>query len=213
VVTFDLTRNTLIREVKIFAPASLARIIKKRLSYLREGSIIDQAVRDRAIKEIEEILQEEGWFAAGIEFDLEKLENSNLAEARITLNDSKRLEVAEVIFEGKNILPEGELERLFGVKAGDFYVPKKLSAGVNRIKKAYNELGYRWAEIRLSTEQQAQAEGQVNLRIFIDPSVRIHLEIIGANIPVKLIQPVWEQNKKYLRNGHWPRAKRSYLST
>jgi outer membrane protein insertion porin family len=192
-VTFSLTRNTLIKELKISAPAGLIRVIKKRLPYLREGSIIDQAVKDRAVKEIEQILQEEGWFSSEIEFELEKLENSNLAEVRITLNDSKRLTVGEVEFEGKNILPAGELERLFGVKPGDFYVPKKLSEGVSRIKKAYNELGYRWAEIRLTTEPRTEAEGQVNLRIFVDPSVRIHLEIIGANLPVKLIQPVWEQ--------------------
>ncbi|HOL46044.1 MAG TPA: POTRA domain-containing protein, partial [Candidatus Saccharicenans sp.] len=192
-VTFSLTRNTLIKELKISAPTGLTRIIKKRLPYLREGSIIDQAVKDRAVKEIEKILQEEGWFSSGIEFELEKLDNSNLAEVRITLNDSKRLTVGEVKFEGKNILPAGELERLLGVKSGDFYVPKKLSEGVSRIKKAYNELGYRWAEIKLTTEPPAGTEGQVNLRIFVDPSVRIHLEITGANLPVKLIQPVWEQ--------------------
>jgi len=68
VVTFNLTRNTLIKELKIEAPSGLARSIKKRLPYLREGSIIDQAVKDRAIREIGEILQEEGWFSSGIEF-------------------------------------------------------------------------------------------------------------------------------------------------
>ena len=72
-------------------------------------------------------------------------------------------------------------------------MPKKLSEGVSRIKKAYNELGYRWAEIKLTTEPPAGTEGQVNLRIFVDPSVRIHLEITGANLPLKLVQPVWEQ--------------------
>ncbi len=193
VVTFNLTRNTLIKELKIEAPSGLARSIKKRLPYLREGSIIDQAVKDRAIREIGEILQEEGWFSSGIEFEIIKLENSNLAQVEINLTDSKRLMVNEVKFEGKNILPEDELERHLGVKPGDFYLPKKLSEGMNNVKKAYNELGYRWAEIKLDTKPYDQSEGRVNLRFFIDPSVRIHLEITGADLPLKLVQPVWEQ--------------------
>jgi outer membrane protein assembly factor BamA len=189
-----LRRNTIIRDLKISAPAgSLARSIKSRLGYLREGNILDPTVKDRAIKDIKDLLQEEGWFSSSLEFEIRKIENSNLADLEINLTDSRRLTVGQIRFEGKNVLPEGKLERLLEVKPGDFYLPKKLARGLDNVKKAYNELGYRWAEIKLSAESFDQAQGQVNLKVVIDPAVRIHLEITGANLPLKLIQPVWEQ--------------------
>ena len=193
VITINLKRNILIKGLKVSAPAGPAKLIKSRLGYLRDGNIVDQAVKTRAVNDLKDLLWEEGWFSSGVEFEIKKLENSNLAEIEISLTDPKRLTIGQVKFEGKNILPEGQLEHLLEVKSGDFYLPKKLSRALDNVKKAYNELGYRWAEIKLSTESFDPARGTIDLRVFIDPAVRIHLEITGANLPLKLIQPVWEQ--------------------
>ncbi|MBC7361576.1 MAG: BamA/TamA family outer membrane protein [Candidatus Aminicenantes bacterium] len=192
-LTFNLTRNIFIRNIKISAPRNISRRISSELVFLKKGSILSESTRDKAIQEIEQILRDEGLFSPQVKFETRKVENSNLADVEIRLPGWKRLTIRQLVFEGKNILPEDRLRKLLGLNPGDYYVPKKLVRGLAEIKKAYNKLGYQWAEVRLSQEKFEPEKGVVDLTVSLDPSVKIDIEITGANISPKLLQPVWEQ--------------------
>lgn len=192
-LTLNLTRNIIIRNVRISAPRSISRRISSELVFLKKGNILYESTRERSVQEIEKILREEGLFSPQIKFEAKKVENSNLADVEISLPSWKRLVIRQINFQGKTIIPEERLRKLMKLKEGEYYVPRKLVKDLNQIKKAYNKLGYQWTEVKLAEEKIQPEKGVVDLTISLDPSVKIIIEITGASISPRLIQPVWEQ--------------------
>jgi len=192
-LTFNLIRNVTIKRVRISAPGKVKNRINSELPFLRKGSVISENTREKTIREVEKILNEEGLFAPQIDFELKKDSQTNLAEVYLSLPSWKRLRIQNLTYEGKKLIPEERLNRLLGLKSGDYYEPGKVARGLTRIKKAYNQLGYQWAEVRLAREEVEQQPGLVNLVVSLDPSVKIEINITGANLSPKIVQPVWEQ--------------------
>ncbi len=192
-LTFLLTRNVLIRNIRIIAPRNIRKRMSTELVVLRKGSVLSESLREKTVAEVERILRNEGLFSPRVIFNSRLIEGTNLAEVEISLPVWKRISVRKIEFKGQNLIGEPELRRLLDLKPGDYYVPRKLEAGLIRIKKAFNKLGYQWAEVRLKEEKVNQQKGTVDLVVEIDPSVKITLNISGSSLSPKTVQPVWEQ--------------------
>ncbi|HEK85599.1 MAG TPA: hypothetical protein ENO29_04500 [Candidatus Aminicenantes bacterium] len=192
-LVFNLTRNIIIRNVKISAMRSLSRRISSEIPFIRKGNILNEAVRQRAIQEIKKILQEEGLFSSQVKFETRRIENTNQVDVFISLPSWKRLTIHKISFTPQNIIPEDQLKKYLKLNPGDYYVPRKLNDGLGRIKSAFKRLGYQWAEVSLGEEKFNQEKGTVDLAINLDPSVKIKIQIVGANLSTKMLQPVWEQ--------------------
>lgn len=192
-LTLALTSNTIIRNLRIYGPRSLRKRINEELPYLRKGGILAENLRDKSIPDIEKILVDEGLFSPEIGLEINKVEGANLADVSVRLPGWRRLAIRQINFEGPDIIPRSRLERLLGLKPGDFYVPRRLESGLARIKKAFNKLGYTWAEVKLAGEEVDQEKGLVDLTIGLNPSTRISIRLLGTNLSTKIVQPVWEQ--------------------
>jgi outer membrane protein assembly complex protein YaeT len=192
-LTYVLTRNIVIRNIRISGGRDLRSRISEELVFLKEGGILSENARDKAIKEIEKILTDEGLFLPQVNFEIKRIGDSNLADVTIQLPEWKRLTVRGISFKEQNIIPEDRLTRLLGLKPGDYYVPRKLANGLDRIKRAFNKQGYKWAEVKLSREEVDQQKGIVDLSLDIEPSVKITVNLVGTKISPKVVQPVWEQ--------------------
>ena len=192
-LTYVLTRHIVIRNIQISAARSLRSRISQELFFLKEGSILTENTKAKAIEEIENILADEGLFSPQVDFEIKKIEDSNLVDVTISVPEWRRLTVRNIVFQDQNIIPEERLTKILGLKPGDYYVPRKLTDGLDRIKKAFNKQGYRWAEVKLAGEKIDQEKGTIDLTIDIDPSVKITINLIGTKISPKVVQPVWEQ--------------------
>ena len=192
-LTYVLTRHIVIRSIQISASRSLRSRIREELIFLKEGSILTENTKARAISEIEKILANEGLFSSQVDFEIKKIEGSNLVDVTISVPEWRRLTVRNIEFKEQNIIPEERLTKILGLKPGDYYVPRKLANGLDRIKRAFDKQGYKWAEVKLVREEIDQVKGVIDLSIDIDPSVKITINIIGTKISPKVVQPVWEQ--------------------
>ncbi|NPV82757.1 MAG: hypothetical protein HPY46_04115, partial [Candidatus Aminicenantes bacterium] len=192
-LTLALARNTFIRNLRIYGPRSLRKRINEELPYLRKGGILSENLRDKAVPDIEKILVDEGLFSPEIGLEINKVAGTNLADVSVRLPGWRRLSLRQINFEGPELISQTRLQRLLGLKPGDFYVPRKLESGLARIKKAFNKLGYTWAEVKLAREEVDQERGTVDLAIGLNPSTRISIRLLGTNLSPKVVQPVWEQ--------------------
>ncbi len=192
-LTFALTRNTFIRNLRISGPRSLRKRINEELPFLRKGGILSENLKDKAIPEIEKILVDEGLFSPRIGLEISKVEGMNLADVSVSFPGWRRLTIRQIIFEGPDIIPLSRLQQLFGLKPGDYYVPRKLESALARIKNAFNKLGYTWAEVKLAREEVNQEKGMVDLVIGLNPSTRISIRLLGTKLSPKIVWPVWEQ--------------------
>lgn len=192
-LTFLLTRNIFIRNIRIAGPRRLRKRIGQELIYLKKGGILSENLREKASSDIERILVDEGLFSPQIEIDIMKVEGTNLADISVRLPGWRRLAIRRIVFEGQSLIAENKLQELLGLKNGDYYVPRKLEAALARIRRAYNKLGYNWAEVKLAREDVDQQKGLVDLVISLNPSVKISVQLLGTSLSPKIVQPVWEQ--------------------
>lgn len=192
-LTFVLTRNILIRNIRIAGPRTLRKRINDELAYLRKGGVLPENLKEKATVDINKILVDEGLFSPEISLEIRKIEGSNLADVFVQFPGWRRLTIRKINFEGPEVIPEARLQRLLDLKTGEIYVPRKLESALARIKKAYNKLGYFWAEVRLAREEVDQQRGQVDLTIEVNPSIRISIRLLGTSLSPKVVQPVWEQ--------------------
>lgn len=71
--------------------------------------------------------------------------------------------------------------------------PQKVEKGLAKIKKSYQELDFKWAEVKAQIENYDPEQGLVDLLIKVVPGIRIKIDIKGADLSPKILERVWEQ--------------------
>jgi len=192
-LVFSLAKNLFIGHLDVNAPKEIKRRINSEFLALKKGNIFHESSKEKIIQELTRILEEEGYYARGLEFKAEKTPGTDLVDISIKFTDLKRIRLRTVIFEGVPTQKESQLQEKLGIKAGDFFLPQKVEAGLARIKKAYQELDFKWAEVKAQRENYDPGQGLVDLRIKVVPGIRIRIDIEGTKLSPKILERVWEQ--------------------
>lgn len=89
------------------------------------------------------------WLHQALDFDLVQLwqTDENKYEFRVI----KRARIKEIIWRGLGPLSESEVQRLFGIQVDDVFEVEAVNAGLERVERAYQELGYLQTRIRMET--------------------------------------------------------------
>jgi outer membrane protein insertion porin family len=192
-LTFLLTRKLLVRRIDFIGNNEIPR--KKLMDNLYalkpEGSYSESNL-DRAVDEIRTTLRHEGFFQAEIEPRVEQ--NPQLPEVNISfiIHSFKKYTVGKIDFTGNLIIPEQELRKKMHTQEGEEYVPSDLDADLERIKQRYQDLGYQRAEALVTEQRFDDAREQVYFVIQVLPQERIEITVVGADIPLDLLKPIWE---------------------
>lgn len=191
-LTFVLVRSLFVTDVKISgARVSSARLLDG-LSSLRPGSAFSEDRVPAAIEEVRRSLRAEGLFEAKVEADVRMNPRSSSAKLVFRVDSWKVYRVRSVALEGNVAETREILLRRLKCRPGDLYVPSRLARGLEDLTDFYAARGYRRADIHLAEESFDESSGQVDLRIGIQAGERIRIEVRGARVPVRLIEPIWD---------------------
>jgi len=192
-LTFLLTRKLLIRKIDFISGTGIPRKrLVKNLYALKQGGSYSGDNLDRAVEEIREILSREGFFQAEIEPVVEQ--NSQVPEVNISfvIHSVKRYTIGKIDFTGNLIISEKELRKKMRTKEGKEFVPSDLEADMEQIKQSYRNLDYQRAEVLVAEQRFDDAKEQVFFVIQVRPQEKIEITVIGADVPLDLLKPIWE---------------------
>ena len=192
-LTFSLAKNLFVGRLKVNAPAEIKDRIKSELVSLKKGNIFHESSKEKIINDLGKILADEGFVSPKIEFEVKRETGTDQVDVYLRIPEWKRLSLNQVYFEGAYGLDQSKLQKIIKIKPGDFYRPKQVERGLERIKKVYQKRGFKWMEVSAERDNLNPAQGTVDLRVKIIPGIRIKIEIKGTSISPKVLESVWEQ--------------------
>lgn len=192
-MTFLLTRKLFIRNIDFIGSSEIPyKKIKKGLYALREEGSYSAESLYRAVEEIRELLNEEGFFQANIEPIIKKDPSAPYVDVSFHIHSTRRYILSRIDFEGELIFPEEELREKMRTKEGNEFVPSDLQNDLDRLRLFYNSMDYRRAEVLVKEQNFDESQGRVGFVIQVIPQERIEIVVTGADVPLELLMPIWE---------------------
>jgi outer membrane protein assembly complex protein YaeT len=192
-LTFFLTRKLFARRIIFQAEKKLPRgKLKESLFSLQEGSFFTEMKLEKAAEELRSALTQEGYFYSDIESYTKRDPKSSSFDVFFKISSYKNYFIKKINFSGEMIIPEDELKKVIKNKEGKIYVPSIFESDITRIKELYNSIEYQRAEIAVGDVRFDEQEGSVSLFLNIIPNEKIEIVVQGADVPLKLLRPIWE---------------------
>ncbi len=190
-LTFRLIRKLFIRRIHFRGDRDIKwNKLKKQMIVLREGTSFTEERVSRAAEELKSLLSEQGDFDAQINTSSEKDTEKKFVDVYFDIQSTKRYVIDEISFVGDVILSKENLIKGMRSKIGANYIPEVLKKDIERLEELYFKEGYQRVEIGL--KNQRFEEKRASLELEIEPKERIRILIRGADIPVDLVNPIWE---------------------
>ena len=191
-LAFALTRNVFIDAVRFRGAKASAARLAAGLTTLRPGAYLQEDRVAEAVAEVRAALREEGFFDAAVACDI-LYKPGATADLVFRTTDWRSYRVGGLEVEWQADIPESAVLRKMRTKVGDVYVPNRLAADLASLSDGLGRLGYRRAEVALAGEIFDETNGRVDLRVVISPQEKITVVINGAKVPLRLVEPIWEE--------------------
>jgi len=193
-LTFRLTRRLTVRSISVEGEGDWpGSRIEKSLEAMAPGGEFSAARLPRALDELRAALRREGYFEAAVTPSIERDPAEPAVDVFFGVSAWRTYAVGAVRFEGAIVFPEAELAARLKIGAGDRYVPAAFEQALRRLAAHYLNLGYRRAEVSLAGEAFDAASGLATLTVRVVPQEKITIQIRGAEVPVSLVAPIWEE--------------------
>jgi len=192
-LTFILTNKLFVRKIDFQGKGEISyEKLRSSMSALRIRDSFSQEKLNRAVEQLKEALNIEGYFYADIKTTVHKDLFNSQVDVLFDVQSAKRFKVDEITFIGDIIVSAEELKKKMETRVGMIYVPSVLENDITKVKEIYNSLDYRRADIHVKERTFDENEEVVSLVLEIIPYEKIEIEIRGAKVPVDLLKPIWE---------------------
>ncbi|MBN2265004.1 MAG: BamA/TamA family outer membrane protein [Candidatus Aminicenantes bacterium] len=192
-LVFDLVRNVFIDAVRFEGVKVPAARLRESLTAQRPGAYLQEDRLPDAVEEVKRGLRQEGYFDAIVKVDVRKDEEASTASLVFRAHDWATYRVGGLEVEWKAEIPEGTLLGKMKTRVGDIYVPARLAADLRALSQGLTRSGYVRAEVRLAGETFDEENRRVDLQVEIVPNEKIAIAINGARVPVRIVEPIWEE--------------------
>ncbi len=192
-LVFDLVRKILIDEVRFRGAKVPAARLREALTSQRPGGYLQEDRLPQAVEEVRRGLRQEGFFDAAVTADVRRNVEAASAILVFEARDWKSFRVAGLEVEWKSEIPEADLLRKMRTRVGEAYIPRVLGQDLEALAAGLARAGYRRAEVRLAGESFDDQARRVDLRVEIVPQERIIIQVSGAKVPARLLEPIWSE--------------------
>jgi outer membrane protein assembly complex protein YaeT len=190
---FILTKQFFIRKIIYFGASDIPRkLLDEGLYALSEGSPFSIDRLEKAMDELRAVLKKEGYLYASIDTHTEKDETISQIDVLFHINTGTRYWIEKILFKGDILVNKSELIEKMETREGKTFIPSRLENDIKRIKEIYHAMDYRNVEITVEDKIFDNAAQTLVLTLRIVPREKIEIVIQGADVPLKLLKPIWE---------------------
>ncbi|MBN1221663.1 MAG: BamA/TamA family outer membrane protein [Candidatus Aminicenantes bacterium] len=193
VLTFLLAKRLFTRKIIFSGSDAIAtKGFKEGITALREGSSYSSEKLAAAIEELTMTLNDEGYFHVKIEPTVNKLPGESAVDVLFEIGEFERFRVAGISFTGDLIFSTDDLMNEMDTKSDGEFVPSVLDKDLEVLKERYVSEDYRRVEIKLKDKNFDREAGTVSLNIEVISHEKIEIVVLGADVPLSLLRPIWE---------------------
>jgi outer membrane protein insertion porin family len=192
-LTFLLTRRVFTRSIAVRGKQKISpKKLKESLFSLSEGSSFSDEKMNRAVEELKQALMQEGYFQSEIEASARRGSGSPTVDVVFEIRSAKMYIIKKIAFSGEKILTEAELKKEIKSREEEEYIPSVFAGDITRLKEYYSSKGYQRTEIDVEEVRFDEKKGNVYLSVRIIPHEKIEIVVEGAQVPLSLVEPIWE---------------------
>ena len=174
------------------APDIPVKTMRDSLTVLREGQAYDPARLRRAVDEIRSALEREGYFEPQIRAVPQEDPKQARVDVLFEVNLPARFTVGGIVFTGDVVVAKKELEKRMRTRPGRPFVPAVLTEDIARLREYFLSLDYRQVEIKEVGRTFDEDKRTVALAVEVNPREKIDIIVRGAQVPLRLLMPIWE---------------------
>jgi outer membrane protein assembly complex protein YaeT len=191
---FMLTRKLVVRKIRFQGDKGISgKKLNEALYSLRADSFFSEEKLRRAREELKRGLNQEGYFLPEIDTSFRRNPKAPDVDVTFSIQAGKRFAVENISFTGNGPVSESDLKKKMKTREKGKYLPLRLEQDIAQLKSLYATKGFPRAEIELVDEKFNTAKGTIALSLNVNPYERIQIIIKGANVPVKLLEPIWQE--------------------
>ena len=138
-------------------------------------------------------LRGEGYFQAEISSSVETDLESCSVDVFFEISPGERFIIKKIDFTGNILVSKERLRKQMKSRVRQAYIPSRIEEDIARLKEIYHSLDYQQAEVEVSSERFDEKDRSVFLTLEITPYKKIEISIRGAQIPLSLLRPIWEE--------------------
>ncbi|MFB0564916.1 MAG: POTRA domain-containing protein [Candidatus Aminicenantaceae bacterium] len=193
-LTFLLSRRLFTRGITFLGEHGISeKKLRESLYALRENSPFSKERLNRAIEELKEVLEKEGYFHPEIRATSKDDFQSSSVDVYFEISPGKRYLIKKIYFSGEVLLSEDRLKKKMKSQEGQVYIPSVVEEDIRQLEKMYHLMEYQRALIEVDKPRFDDGEGSVNLTFNINPHEKINIIVRGATVPIMLLRPIWEE--------------------
>jgi outer membrane protein insertion porin family len=191
---FELTRRLIVRKIHFRGKKGMSgQNLRNSVYALQEYAYFSEELLGRATAELKRALNDHGYFQPRVEAETKRVPRDPQVDVVFTITAGARYAISNIQFRGNDPVPEAELKKAMKTKEGDLYSLNRLDLDLAALRTLYSRRLYPRAEVELAAEDFFPEDGTVSLLIRVDPDERVEILISGAEVPVSLVSPIWEE--------------------
>ncbi len=157
----------------------------KSVTGLNRGDDLTEGVIAEARNHILDLYRRFGFFDVSVQIEIVPAEKSQEAGLLITIDEGKRITIADIVFQGETIWPVEELGSIMKIHKGDYYSERDMDQGIKALERHYADKGYLKVLISPPELLYDGKKGEVLVTISIEagPHIEVLFEGVGVMDP------------------------------
>lgn len=166
-------------------------------SKLQLGDLFTSAKVDRALKNIQQLMDENGYYRSSTTVQETKDQDTQQIAIVFHLRPGAQAHIGKVSVKGNRIYSATEIEDITKMHPGDTVNAERVSTALDRLRKKYQKQNHWLAQASISSRAYRSAANAVDFDFQIDPGPRVTITAEGFRLSRGILRqnvPVFEEN-------------------
>jgi outer membrane protein insertion porin family len=191
---FSLSRKLFVRKMILRSAGSLPLgKVQQGLTVLRPGAAFSSERLEKAGQEVVALLEREGHFGCRAVPVLFKESEAAALDVTFDILPGVRYVISSMSFSGDVPVAAATLLKRMASREGKPYVPSLLEKDIAGLEVYLRGFGYPRAKVEAAPPRLDDGLRTASLSLKVEAGEKIDISITGAQVPVELVRPIWEE--------------------
>jgi outer membrane protein insertion porin family len=198
VISFVTIPNYFIGEVTVDGtPPRPTATQVTNTSKLQLGELFTQQRLDRALANIKQLMEENGYYRSTVSVEEEKYPVTQQIGIKFHMHPGPQAQIGKVTVTGNPMYSEGQIQDIAGLHPADPVTAKRVTTALDHLRKKYQKRNHWLAQVTLSGRSYRPEVNAVDYTLQVDPGPTVDIIVEGFHLKRSVLKqnvPVYEED-------------------
>jgi len=198
ILSFITTPNYFIGEVTVDGTTVRPTTTQiANTSKLQLGELFTPPRLDRALSNIKQLMEQNGYYRSTVSAEEEKYPNTQQIGVKFHIRPGPQAQIGKVTVTGSHFYSEGQIQDIAGLHPGDLVTAQRVTTALDRLRKRYQKRNHWLAQVTLASQLYRPDANAVDYSLQIDPGPTVDIIVEGFHLKRSVVKqnvPVYEED-------------------